>query len=277
MRFLTPDAEARLDRVRSGGQRSLLCLDFDGVLAPIVADPEQAVIHPDAHRTLEQLAGRFATIAVVTGRPASQAVELGALRALAARLQGTGTTLTVRGQYGAQRWSSTNDRIESAPAPAGLAEFDRRLPAILAAAEARDAFVEHKGIAIAVHTRRTPHPAETLARVLPLVEESAAECGLRVEPGRFVLEVRGSGTDKGDALRELRAELVPTAVTYIGDDLGDIPAFQAVSAMRDDGLPGLLVCSASEEETTLLDLADVSVDGPDGVMEFLTGTWGPTR
>jgi trehalose 6-phosphate phosphatase len=34
-------------------------------------------------------------------------------------------------------------------------------------------------------------------------------------------------------------------------------------------MPGLLVCSASHEESALADLADVVVDGPGGVLELL--------
>ena len=33
--------------------------------------------------------------------------------------------------------------------------------------------------------------------------------------------------------------------------------------------PGLLVCSGSSEQTALVELADVVVDGPEGVLTFL--------
>ena len=42
--------------------------------------------------------------------------------------------------------------------------------------------------------------------------------------------------------------------------------------MRDlarEGMPTLLVCSSSDEESALQDLADVLVQGPDGVLELL--------
>ena len=38
---------------------------------------------------------------------------------------------------------------------------------------------------------------------------------------------------------------------------------------RAEGLPGLVVCSASTEVPQLVDLADVVVDGPAGVVELL--------
>ena len=48
-----------------------------------------------------------------------------------------------------------------------------------------------------------------------------------------------------------------------------MPAFEAVADLRSTGMPTLLVCSGSEEESVLRDLADVVVTGPDGVLDFL--------
>jgi len=44
---------------------------------------------------------------------------------------------------------------------------------------------------------------------------------------------------------------------------------QAARDMRDRGMPALLVCSGSEEQEALADLADVVVDGPAGVLGLL--------
>jgi trehalose 6-phosphate phosphatase len=44
-----------------------------------------------------------------------------------------------------------------------------------------------------------------------------------------------------------------------------------VRDLRTGGLPGLVVCSASAEAPDLVELADVVVDGPGGVVELLTG------
>ncbi len=85
----------------------------------------------------------------------------------------------------------------------------------------------------------------------------------------MVLELRPAGADKGGALRTLVAETAPSVVVFIGDDLGDLAAFDAVDEMRADGLPGLLVCSGSSEETALAERADLVVDGPPGVVALL--------
>jgi trehalose 6-phosphate phosphatase len=57
---------------------------------------------------------------------------------------------------------------------------------------------------------------------------------------------------------------------FVGDDLGDIEAFEAVRSLRDGGLPALLVCSSSDEQEALAELADVVVPGPAGVVGLLT-------
>ena len=58
-------------------------------------------------------------------------------------------------------------------------------------------------------------------------------------------------------------------MVFIGDDLGDLAAFDAVDELRADGVPGLLVCSGSTEETALAERADLVVDGPAGVVALL--------
>jgi len=44
-----------------------------------------------------------------------------------------------------------------------------------------------------------------------------------------------------------------------------------VRDLREQGLPGLVICSASTEQPDLVDLADLVVDGPPGVVEALGG------
>ena len=84
-----------------------------------------------------------------------------------------------------------------------------------------------------------------------------------------MIEVRAHGMHKGAAVHRLVEELGAKAVAFFGDDLGDVEAFRAVEELRRQGSPGLLVCSASEEEDALAELADVVVDGPGGVLDLL--------
>jgi trehalose 6-phosphate phosphatase len=150
-----------------------------------------------------------------------------------------------------------------------LATLIGDLPRLLREADATDAYVEEKGLAVAVHTRRTADPRGAFDRLLPVLTEAARSRSLTVEPGRLVIEIRAAGMDKGLALRRLVDEYDARAVLFVGDDLGDLPAFEVVGELRAQGMPALLVCSGSEEESALRERADLVVAGPDGVMELL--------
>jgi trehalose 6-phosphate phosphatase len=210
-----------------------------------------------------------AAVAVITGRPARQALALGGLDEVGNAIGGTGKELHLFGQYGFERWSSTHRRIVSPRPPHGLSTFLGRLTGVLRREDATDAFVEDKGLAVAVHTRRLPDPQGAFDRLLPVLDSLAAEHDLKVEPGRQVIEVRSPGMDKGQVVRTLVEETSAGGFLFAGDDLGDLEAFEAVAALRDEGMPTLLVCALSSEESALLELADVSVKGPEGVLDFL--------
>jgi trehalose 6-phosphate phosphatase len=251
------------------GDHLLVALDFDGTLAPIVENPDVAVIHHEAPEVLVDLSAQVRAVAVLTGRPARQVLALGELDEVGDAIGEAGRELVILGQYGNERWSSNARRVVSPKPPAGLASLIGDLPRLLRQADAIDAWVEEKGLAVAVHTRRTADPAAAFARLLPVLTEAARSRNLAVEPGRLVIEIRAAGMDKGLALHHLVDEYDARAVVFIGDDLGDVPAFEAVAELRSRGLPALLVCSGSDEESTLRELADVVVAGPDGVMGFL--------
>jgi len=269
MEFTSAEGERKYAALVRAAAETVVGLDFDGTLAPIVEDPAEAHIHPDAGAVLTALAEQVRAVAVVTGRPARQALDLGGLEKVGNAIGDAGKELYLFGQYGNERWSSTNRRIISPRPPAGLASFTAELPRLLRRHDAEDAHVEDKGLAVAVHTRRLTEPERAFEELLPLLQERAARYDLVVEPGRQVIEVRSPGMHKGAVVERLAGELHAGGFAFIGDDLGDIEAFEAVAALSRDGLPTLLVCSASDEESALVDLSDVLVHGPDGVMELL--------
>lgn len=269
MDFRTPEGQQRYDALVLDAARVVVGLDFDGVLSPIVDDPASAVIHPDGPRTLVALAEQVRGVAVITGRPARQAIALGSFDEVGDALAEHHRSLHLLGQYGNERWSSADGEVVSPPPPPGLSSFLAELPDLLAGHDAADAYVEEKGLAVAVHTRRLPDPTGTFDRLLPVLTEAAQRFDLGVEPGRMVVEVRAPGMHKGQALRTIYGELDGHGVVFAGDDLGDIEAFKAVAELRDQGRPGLLICSGSEEQRALVELADIVVDGPDGVLSLL--------
>ncbi|WP_425587413.1 trehalose-phosphatase [Streptomyces shaanxiensis] len=245
--------------------RALIALDFDGTLAPIVADPEQARAHPDALPALAALAPKVAAVAVITGRPADVAVRYGGFAGVPGLEH-----LVVLGHYGAERWDAVSGEVTAPDPHPGVEAVRAELPGLLEGSDAgQGTWIEDKGHALAVHTRRAADPQGTFDALREPLTDLATRNGLIVEPGRMVLELRPPGMDKGVALSEYVRELGAESVLYAGDDLGDLPAYTAIDKLRSDGTPGLLVCSGSEEVTELSERADIVVDGPEGVVRLL--------
>lgn len=244
--------------------KAVVALDFDGTLAEIVPDPEQARAHPRALPALAALAPRVASVAVITGRPAGVAVRYGGF----AGVPGL-DHLVVLGHYGAERWDAVSGTVKSPAAHEGVASVRAELPGFLDRIGAwRGTWIEEKGRAVAVHTRRSSDPQAAFEALRDPLNELAARHGLIVEPGRMVLELRPPGMDKGVALTEYVREVGAETVLYAGDDLGDLPAYAAVEKLRSDGHPGLLVCSGSEVPE-LAERADLVLPGPAALADFL--------
>ncbi|MFJ5777527.1 trehalose-phosphatase [Streptomyces sp. NPDC093094] len=263
---VTPAGREGLDALLARPGRAVIALDFDGTLAPIVPDPDQARAHPGAVPALSRLAPRVASVAVVTGRPAGVAVHHGGFAGVPGLEH-----LTVLGHYGAERWDAADGEVTAPEPHPGVAAVRAELPGVLEAAGARQGtWIEEKGRAVAVHTRRAEDPRAAFEALREPLGELAARNGLIVEPGRMVLELRPPGTDKGVALLEHVRAVGAECVVYAGDDLGDLPAYAAVDKLRSDGVPGLLVCSGSDEVVELRERADVVVDGAEGVVRLLS-------
>ncbi|ALC22410.1 trehalose-phosphatase [Streptomyces pristinaespiralis] len=249
--------------------QAVIALDFDGTLAEIVPDPEQARAHERAVPALAALAPKVASVAVITGRPAGVAVRYGGFSGV-----GGLDHLVVLGHYGAERWDAVTGTVR-APAPdPGVAAARAELPGFLDRIGAwQGTWIEEKGRAVAVHTRRAEDPQAAFDALREPLSELASRHGLIVEPGRMVLELRPPGVDKGVALSDYVREVGAGAVLYAGDDLGDLAAYGAVEKLRSDGVPGLLVCSGSEVPE-LADRADLVLPGPAQVADFLAALAG---
>ncbi len=261
----TPAGREGLAALLARPHKSVVALDFDGTLAEIVPDPEQARAHPGAVPALAQLAPRVGSVAVVTGRPAGVAVRYGGFAGVPGLEH-----LVVLGHYGAERWDAVTGTVKAPAAHPGVAAARAELPGFLDEIGAwQGTWIEEKGQAVAVHTRRASDPQAAFEALRDPLAELAARHGLIVEPGRMVLELRPPGMDKGVALAEYVREVEAEAVLYAGDDLGDLPAFAAVEKLRSDGVPGLLVCSGSTEVTELAERADLLLPGPSAVVAFL--------
>lgn len=248
------DPKAAIGQVVADPERTAVLCDFDGTLSAIVRDPTAARPIDGALEVLATLSERLRLVALVSGRPISFLQER--TEALAG--------LRYVGLHGLE-WDDgrVDPDVEAwlAVARAVAEDLERTLPA--------GVLVEPKDLAVAVHWRRAPE-AEAEARLA--VADAASSSGLRIHDGRLSLELRPPvDVDKGTATEQLVAECGARNVWYLGDDLGDLPAFAALRRMRDAGLGTLTVAARDEESAPeVADAADVVVDGPRGVVHLLS-------
>ena len=262
---MTPHSAAFFEAAAAHPERALLALDFDGTLAAIVPDPEDSRLHEASSAALGRLCGVLGAVAIITGR------AVGTVRRLA-RLDERPelASLIVLGAYGAERYSPAEADGPARETPEGIAAARPELEALIAEFGVAGVGLEDKGAALGVHTRRAADPTAAFEALRPGVGEIAARHGLVLEPGRNVLEVRASAVTKGEAIRSLVEETSATVVAMCGDDLGDLPAFAELTALREDGSVTCRVVSGSDEQDVLVAHADVLTDGPDGMADWLT-------
>ena len=253
------DTTALVDAVRPYLAHALICVDFDGTLAPIVPRPGDSRPAPGAIPALRRLAERGAQIAVITGRDARTVVQLGHLEAVPG--------LIVEGLYGAEQWRG--GELTTPPEPASIRQLRAELPGIVAQGDP-ELWIEDKRLSLVVHARLTADPQAALEAVQDRIAELGGRLGLVVHPGRDVIELRLPGYDKGTALRRLAAELRPESILCMGDDIGDLPAFAVVAELREKGAPAWSVAAVSAEVPEVVAAADVQVDGPAGIVALLT-------
>ncbi|MCU1657453.1 MAG: otsB [Pseudonocardiales bacterium] len=240
--------------------KSVISLDFDGTLAPIVKDPLRSRPIEGAVEVLQTLAHAGAHLAVITGRDARTALRLGSLESVPG--------IRVTGLYGVESWY--DGRLTTIETPPVVDELRKRLPGVVSRHSNDPAvWIEDKRLSLVVHTRRAADPEAELAHLVEPVRQLAAGLGLEVHAGRDVLEIRLPGYDKGTVLRRLVDELSPTSLLYAGDDVGDLPAFAAVRELRATGLAAWAVAAVSDEVPEIRDTADLHVDGPAGVVGLL--------
>jgi trehalose 6-phosphate phosphatase len=253
------DIGAIIRTVRGNLADTLIALDFDGTLAPIVPDPADSRPLPGTEAVLSTLAGQGARVAVITGRDARTALRMSGLEPVAG--------LVVAGLYGAEVWH--DGELDTPPTPEVIRTLRARLPGIVAHADPA-VWIEDKRLSLVVHGRLAGDPEAALDPLRQPVAHLAGELGLEVHAGRGVIELRLPGYDKAGALYGLVRRFTPEVVVFAGDDLGDVPALHAVRELRASGMRAFGVGAGSADVPELTATADTLVDGPPGVLALLT-------
>lgn len=232
-------------------EQTLLFLDFDGTLSPIVDRPGEARPLEGVPEVLEEI-GKSIPLAVISGRGAED---------VKTRLGVEG--IYVAGSHGMEIVDPGGR--EHQPEKVGafleiLDEEERRLRERFVNREAVE--IERKRFGVAVHYRRAPEEEEGIRNELQAILRRRKD--LKIGEGKKVLELQPDvDWDKGRALDFIFEELGRQGglPIYIGDDVTDEDAFREIR--RRDGV-GILV--AEEERPSA---AKYRLRSPEEVRSFL--------
>ena len=244
--------ESLLAPLKAAPTRAGVLTDFDGTLSEIVDHPEDARPLEGVAEVLGRLADTYGRVAVISGRP----VEF-----LAAHLPGP---LLLSGLYGLQVVQA-GERVDH---PAAL-EWGVAIDDVArTAAETGPAgmWVESKGLSLTLHYRSRPEIEDD---VRAWATEQAVRTGLELRRAKMSVELHPPiEADKGTAVDGMAEGL--EAMVFLGDDVGDLPAFEALARLRADGMYTVrLAVRSGEAPAELLDQADAVLDGPAAALDVL--------
>ncbi len=243
--------------LRSDLAHAAILTDFDGTLSAIVADPPLAIPLPGVIDTLTQLACRAPKVAVISGRPisflarfipADSEVILSGLYGLETRVDGVLTRPDT-----AQHWEAiVTETVKVAR---------EELPSSVE--------IEPKELALTLHYRKDP----TLqAAIEQWARHRGTVTGLVMAESRCSIELNPPiDANKGTVVSALLADANLRHACFLGDDRGDIAAFDALEQRRSSTFNVCKIAVRSNETPqALLDKADLIIDGPKAAVTLLT-------
>jgi len=297
-----PNALERLESLISSCQYPAFFLDYDGTLAPIVANPERAFISEECREALRSLKEAY-PVSIVSGRSCDKLRDFLKVDVVLAGSHG----LDIQGiqLQGRDRQSGGERRSENSPersdatrlvhpvAAAGrglLNEASAKLAEALGHLSGYE--TEDNEFCISVHYRRVdPEHHETIHTTVQQVVSDTQ--GLLHRQGKMVHELRPDVPwDKGRAVAHLLSRLASLlsgpgggadspeteqgapegnvalrlCPIYLGDDVADEDALAFVESV---GGIGIKVTDNSSAKTTTT-TASLRLDGPHQVLTFLS-------
>jgi trehalose 6-phosphate phosphatase len=193
-------------------------LDIDGTLLEYAPHPQEVRVGAELLDLLERLqVATGGAVALISGRSVQDIDKLFAPLAFPAA-----------GQHGTERRSAAGlVRVHTPP----LERLARAAADIvhLTAAHA-DLVFENKGMTLALHYRLAPGLRAMVEREMRAIAAGLGDA-FELQRGKFVVEIKPSGKDKGSAIAEFAAEppFAGRRPVFVGDDLTDEPAFEVVN------------------------------------------------
>lgn len=242
-------------------ERAGIFADFDGTLSEIVRVPHEARPIDGAVDLLNSLGRRFALVAIVSGRSAAQLsewlgpdVEIWGTHG-AEFAHGGKITLTQR----AERYQELMGKVRD---EAKLALDDLDIDGV---------GLEDKRVMIGLHFRGANDVEAARVALDAVAQDLADRHGLIRAGGRLAFELRPPEEfSKAAVVLERARATALEAVLFIGDDKVDLPGFDALDLLAEDGVVTLKVAVDSDEAPAeLVERADVVVEGPPEALRFL--------
>jgi len=231
-------------------RKILLGLDFDGTLASLVDNPDEARMTPGARHALGRLGDDPAVvIALISGRGVENLAQVSA----------PDQSWWLVGSHGIEV-IEPGGSPDSGLTPELIADRERLWQHFgEVAKEFPGVWVEKKTWGSALHTRGVEPEVEVAAhRALRPVMETWGDT-LTTRTGHGILEASLGTATKGDGITRVAEAVNPDRIVFIGDDVTDEDGF-AVLAEADVGI------KVGAGETR----AGYRIEGgPDGVAEFL--------
>ena len=204
-----------------------LFLDIDGTLLEFAETPSGVRVDADLADMLPALSLKLGgAIALITGRRIDDVDRLFAR-----------SRMPVAGQHGCERRSADGTLHAHPPSAAGLMRMRDALTGF--AARHEGLLFEDKGHSLALHYRQAPQLAAHVYRTLRAqIADASMGRGLKLQPGKSILEVKPEGRDKGTALLDYMREppFRGRSPVFVGDDATDEYGFAAVAQLGGVGI-----------------------------------------
>jgi trehalose 6-phosphate phosphatase len=192
--------------------------DIDGTLVDFAPAPDAVQADP---RLRERLTALYevsgGALALISGRALAEVDRLF-----------LGLQLPAAGQHGLERRTARGEIFRHSVTPGGLADVRARLAERLSGHAG--ILLEDKGLSLAVHFRQAP---ERQRFVRDLLASTQADLGDQycLQYGKYVVELKPAGRDKGVAVLEFMQESPFHGRTpvFIGDDATDEYGFTIVN------------------------------------------------
>jgi len=233
-----------------------LITDVDGTISWIAPSPDEAIVSPLCRKYLSALVDKLELVAVISGRPLTEVMGMVGVEGL-----------VYVGNHGLEIW----DRVVPQMWPGSERYIDIIASAVSTLKNMLDSeglFFENKGLTASIHYRNCANVGSARTQIMEKAKLLPQANDLRITDGRMVVELRPKlDVDKGSALKSFIEKYKLAGAIYIGDDVSDVDAFEA---LHDSGIKGIAIgVGSAEAPSQLYEAADYIIDGVEQVEQLL--------